>query len=297
MLSLQLENWSDLQIFLSVVRTGTMRAASQELGVSHSTISRRIDLLETEIGTKLFDRRGRTLSLLPPGEEFLDRVTAAEEQIRLGKREILGVDQKSEGVVRISLPSQFLFELLAQDFATFLKGYPKIKFDITCTSETVSLNENDVDVVLRTVPKGNLPDLDLFGKKVSIVEFAAYASKDYLSAHNTEKQAKTQTPFANWVGWHDDTRIAQWMKDSSLGHLTTYAKLESFSMHLAAAKAGLGVSILPCFIGDREPSLVTVLDKNEFPTKDLWVLYHRDLKGSARVNLVKDFLIQSISSK
>ena len=119
-------DWDDLRVFLAVTRHGTVRGAAGALRMSMSTVSRRIDGLETALAAKVFERTSRGLRLSPVGETLLKRVDQIDSQVQGIGREVLGQDMALEGPIRLSLPGSIAQDLLMEDLAEFGRLHPKI---------------------------------------------------------------------------------------------------------------------------------------------------------------------------
>ena len=90
-------------------------------------------------------------------------------------------------------------------------------------------------------------------------------------------------------------RFPRWVKQSGLPHLPAKGILESVLLQIEAARNGMGIGFLPCFVGDRDPQLIRVDDKANFPKYELWLLRHPDTRQTARLRVFADFMAESIA--
>ncbi len=277
-------SWDDLHIFLEVARAGSLRRAGQRLGMNHSTASRRIAALEEQLGARLFDRMPSGLVLTPSG----DRVLAAAEKMR-GEvddlaRQLLGEDDRLAGPVRLTLPAHFV-TLLMPHFGRFQDAYPEIDLQLHVSYERVSLTRREADVALRLVREQPAAD-GLIGRKVAHYVSAPYATPAYLEGHSLA----ADPPTAHWIGWGDEEAFPAWVLGSAFPTLPARGSFEDGAAQLAAVREGLGIAMLPCFMGDLEPGLVRAAGPGNDRGWNLWALTHPDLRQTARVRALLDML-------
>lgn len=168
--------WSDIRVFLQVVREGTMSAATSALRMDHSTISRRISRLEEKTGVRLFERAGRRLSLTAEGEKLM---LAAEKLDSIIVRDVMNLSDKGDrivGPVRIGTTEEFGAHYLAPRLAAFTAAHPGLEIELVALPRTFSLAGREVDLVISL-------DRPLAGdiryKKLTDVEFGVYAGGAY----------------------------------------------------------------------------------------------------------------------
>ena len=277
-------NWEDLRIFLEVARAGSLRRAGFRLGLNHSTASRRIAALEAELGARLFDRKPSGLSLTQAGERVLESAERMSAEVDGLDRQLVGQDERLEGPVRLSLPDH-LVGLLMPHFAAFQATYPDIRLNLHVSYERVSLTRREADVALR-LSQGQLHEEGLVGRKVAHYVSAPYATRAYLAAHDLA----ADPPTAHWVGWGDREASPEWVRRSAFPQLTTRGDFSDGGAQVAAARAGMGIAMLPCFLGDRIPELVRLAGPGEDPGWNIWALTHPDLLKTARVRVLLDTL-------
>ena len=116
--------WDDLRVFLAVLRGRSARAASKLMGVSHSTVSRRLQSMEQQLGVKLFVRQPEGFVLTEVGETMVDRAERVESEILSLEREVFGRSALPSGPVRISAPPLLAQHLLMPILAEFADLFP-----------------------------------------------------------------------------------------------------------------------------------------------------------------------------
>lgn len=277
-------NWEDLRIFLEVARAGSLRRAGFRLGLNHSTASRRISALEGELGARLFDRKPGGLTLTETGKAVLASAEQVSREIDGLGRRLVGQDDRLEGPVRLSMPSH-LVHLLMPCFAAFQQAYPEIELDLHVSHEAVSLARREADVALRQVRDQPAAD-GLVGRRVAHYVSASYATSEYLEQHDLH----ADPPTANWIGWADDEPFPEWVRTSAFPKLPARGSFNDGRAQTEAVRAGMGIAMIPCFIGDRIPELVRLAGPGGDPGWNIWALTHPDLRHTARVRALLDAL-------
>ena len=277
-------NWEDLRIFLEVARAGSLRRAGFRLGLNHSTASRRIAALEKELGARLFDRTPNGLNLTDAGNWVLASAEKVDPEVdELGRR-LVGQDGRLAGPVRLSLPDH-LVGLLMPHFAAFQEAYPDIDLQLHVSCESVSLTRREADVALRLMR--DRPSTDaLVGRKVAHYVSAPYATPAYLEQHDLQ----VDPPTARWIGWGDGELFPEWVRNSPFPDLPARGNFADGGAQIAAAGAGMGIAMIPCFLGDRQPELVRLAGPEGDRGWNIWALTHPDLRKMARVRALLDAL-------
>lgn len=281
--------WDDLRIFLALTRHLNVRRAGAAVGLSHSTMARRLARFENSLTTPLFDRTSRGLVLTPAGEALLKTAERIEDEVFAAERYLAGQQQTLTGTIRLTLADVIASELLMPDLTAFCTRYPNIELNLLPGYTFFDMGRREADVALRLTEQ---PDSHLIGRKLAVMANAAYASRDYLATHDLGDPTS-----ASWIGISDGERSPAWVKRSGLSHLPVRGCIESLQLQAAATRHGLGVGYLPCFIGDRDPDLVCVDDKRHYPAYPLWILRHPDTRQTARLRVFADFVAAAVAAK
>ena len=275
-------DWDDYRIFLAVARTPSIRAAANDLKVSHSTVLRRVDRLEEKLGARLFERRSVGFRLTPSGEEVLQGAHDIEESVQSINRSVTGRDSALEGVVKVSMPGGFIHHALFPDLKKFGEQFPNIQLDIDLSENFVDLSKREADIALRITTE---PPEDLVGRKLSSVLLAASAHKDHVELYEPHKLDSK----ALRIGYGTpETFVCRFGFD----HLSVCAYCDNVLLQLRLALQGVGVVALPVLMADAEPSLVRLSEP--IHVGDVWLLYHTDLRYTSRVRAVRDFFEQTV---
>ncbi len=277
-------NWDDLKIFLAVARTGTFSGAAKQLNVQHSTISRRVKALEKDLGSNLVRRKRGRYELTKAGSRLEHAALKVESEVIQVDGALLNRSEPLTGRLRVTTINTMASTILMPVFAEFQKLHPEIDLHILSTNEPVSLTNRDADIALRWT---NQPNEFLVGKKVTNVASTIYASKDYLR----QLQQSNQAP--EWIGVTCCDFHRDWTRESTNQKQFKFNSDDAAITH-RAIQEGLGVSYLPCFIGDSDPLLERLCPPNPKFDLGFWVIIHPEQKFNARVTTFRNYIISTI---
>ena len=289
----QIGDWDDLRYFLAVARSGSLSAAARVLGVNHSTVFRRIAGLEDNVGTRLFERLPKGYALTAVGEEMFAVTQRIEDDVLALDRQVLGMDQDMRGTVRFTTVEEIL-RVVAPHLQRFLDDHPGITVSVDTDQRVLSLARREADVAIR--PGGRPKEADVVGRKLCDMASATYASVAYLERHGTPKRPRDLDGH-NIITFdtdRDHSLMSKWFVEQAPD---ARVALRSSSMlgQLQAARAGIGVALLPTFMGDVEPDLVRLHDMRFERETALWLLLHADLRQTARVRAFVDFVSDALA--
>ena len=287
-------NWDDLKIFLALSRQGSARSAADKLGLHHSTITRRIEAFESAQKAHLFDRLHTGYRLTAAGKSLMQSALRVVEEINGNERNLLGKDRDLRGDIRVTMPDAVATHLLMPDIVRFMDAYPDINVKVQISYDLLSLTKRETDVAIRLSDR---PPEHLVGRKVIRYHTAVYAAKPYLETHDFSTDAHSNLPKAYWIGWNYPKPCAEWIRESQFPHLLARGYFNNELAQLAAVKAGLGIAHLPCFIGDLEFSVQRVPPAKSTPFQDIWILTHKDLLTTARIQIFMDFMAAAFREK
>lgn len=279
-------DWDNLRIFLALAQQKSVRGAAGALGVSHSTVSRRIESFEDSLGVRLFERLPDGFVLTPFGEDMMQTARRLEEAVNGLERRVLGQDARLRGDLRVTMPDLLAAKLLMPDLVAFGKRYPDINLEVAISYTPFDLSRREADVAIRITRD---PPEALVGRKIITYARATYASRAYLAEHDPVAEPDSVT----WIGWDDRSRHPRWVRETPFPGAPVRGRLNNAMVQLAAAKAGMGLAMLPCFMGDTEPDLRRVPPGKPEPAWDIWILTHEDLRATARVRAFMDFMAEA----
>ena len=282
-----LMNWDDLRLFLSVARSGSISGAAKQLGVQHSTVSRRIKQLEEKLGARLLERKTSGYELTTAGKDVEQAANRIEHEVIGVDNTLLGIDTNLVGTLKVTAINNMASSVLMPIFADFNRAYPEIDLHIMVSNSDASLSQREADIAIRLT---NSPTDTLIGKRVVTVASTIYGSKEYL------KTIRKQKLDPKWIGVECCGFHKAWTKQSCNDHSHNFYSDDTL-LTLSALKEGLGVSYLPCFMGDSEPKLARYCEPDSVHNLGLWILIHPDLKRTARVLTFRDYISNAIKQK
>jgi len=286
-------NWDDVRLFLALARFGTARSAASKLGVSHTTIARRTEQLETDLGTRLFDRDVAGYRLTGAGEAMMSSAVRAEDALLAAERQLQGRDAELSGDIRLTTSGIIATYLMMPKTADFLRQYPDIELEILLSNDLFDLSRREADIAIRFMGGSRRPPEDLVGRKLVTAASCYYASDAYLSEHDLSTKDKS----ARWIGWNDVDRFPDWVKSSPFPHIPVQGRFSDAELQVAAASAGMGLTALPCFVGDTITGLQRVPGCNTYANYDIWLLSHPDLRDAARLRTFRSFVVDVFAEK
>ncbi|MEI2296530.1 LysR family transcriptional regulator [Ensifer sp. MJa1] len=285
-------DWNDLKFFLAVANARSLSAASGRLGVSPSTVSRRIEALEAALQVKLFRAHRDGYDLTPAGEELLAPAERAEAQMRVFERAALEKDSDLAGPVRVDVPELLGQQVLLPGLAGFLENHPEIRLEMHSSVRPVRLVGEEADIVVRLVrpQQGNYRQ-----RRLGSTRFGLYAAPDYVARHGMPESA-ADLHHHRLIGWSEDLSylvMVTWL-DALCPGLRPAMRFSSFGGQMAAVKSGLGLAVLPDFAAEAA-GFVPLLEQVPPLTSDLWLLVHGQSAELRRVRLVKEAVITALA--
>ena len=271
-------DWNDLKVLLALERGGSARAASARLGISHSTVLRRLQVLERALGVQVFDRTPEGLVLTEPGMRMMRKAEQIEADVLEAERDVRGADVELEGSIRLTAPPAVLQFVLMPYLAEFRTTYPAIDLEIVSTNQVADLDRRDADVAIRF---SEAPDEHLVGRRLPEFRDAIYATPTYIAEHISVQATTT----AKWVGWVDQARFLKRVSTSTLSNRPIAWRLPSMTLQAEAARQGHGMALLPCIVGDRDPELARIPNAPTVANLPAWLLIHPGLRRMERVRV------------
>jgi DNA-binding transcriptional LysR family regulator len=275
-------DWEDVRYFIALARLGTLSATARSLRVSHATVARRIASLEALLGKPLFERRPYGYALTAEGKAVLEDASTMERGANFVHRRLQS-NTELNGLVRLT-SSRALGELFVTErLAAFHQRYPGIDLELVAENQVVSLAHREADIALRF---GAPKDSSLIARRVGTITLGLYASRSYRDKHSKDAPVM--------IGYNEESDFipeASWLRKAFAGQRFAF-RGSSQASQAAAARAGLGVALLPRFIAANDPDLVQMPLKLSLPDRAVWLLLRRDLKNVPRVRAVADYLVE-----
>lgn len=284
-------DWNDLKFFLALAQARTLSGAAALLGVSPSTVSRRIVTLEEALQVRLFRPHRDGYDLTDAGQGLVPTAEQAGAQMRVFERTAREAGDELAGPVRVEAPELLGQDVLLPAMIRLMADYPAIRVELRSSVQPVRLAAEEADIVLRLVrPSHGNYRL----KKVAVIRFGLYASEDYVR-RNGYPDVPEDLHRHQVIGWTEDLTylaMANWLASHCPG-VRPSLRLTSFAAQAEAVRQGAGWAVLPDFIAVPAGFAPGMPDLFR-PESELWLLTHAQSRALQRVNLVRDRVIVAI---
>ena len=285
-------DWNDLRYFLAVARTGSTLGASRALAVNPTTVARRIAELERAIGMKLFDKRQTGYALTEAGAELRATAERVELEATAFAEGVAAIGRRISGVIRVTTNEGLANGVMAPALSVFRRLHPDVRIDLIVDERRLDLARGAADVALRT---GSRPtETGLVGRRLAPVAWAVYCGRSYLDRPicaddlGRHPVVGAEGPIAALPGW-------VWLQ-AAVSEANVVVRSSSVTNLISAVKAGLGLSVLPCFLADADAGLVRCTSPIKGVQSDLWLLTREDLRDVPRIRAFLDFLATHVAS-
>ncbi len=271
-----------IHTFCALMRGGGLNAASNRLGVSPATISRRIRKLETLVEDTLFSRSAVGYRPTEAAEELYESVRAmdlAATQLQQSVRALSGI---SPNVVRISA-GNWLSRLIAQEAGMLMKKLSHIQIEILNSYSTASLSDDEADIALRN----QRPERGQYiCKRYPTKPYAVFCSQHFLREHPNSYD-ESCWPSLSWVGFVDHLGYlpsTSWV----LQHIgrTPDVRCSQAVNILDALIGSAGLGIIPCFVGRSSSTLIQLSETVTLDIEGIWAITHEKVHKRPAVQSV-----------
>lgn len=281
-------NWDGYRYFLAAAEAGSLSAAAKQLRSNQSTVGRHIDVLESELGIKLFKRSVKGLSLTEEGQAIFEKSQDIFNSIVKIQRVIEGGKETVSGTVRLSLPEGLGQEILIPALDTFYQLYPNVKLIFNVSATTANLTQGEADIAVRLFRP---EEADLVIKYLGEMKMGLYASEKYKNNHGVPNRLKDLRKH-KVITYGDHLSILpenQWLlnhSDESLRILSSDSTVTRFK----ATISGVGISLQPEVLAQTDSNLIRLFKAAKLPAHKVWLVYHHDLRNISRIRAVVDFI-------
>ncbi|WP_374334514.1 LysR family transcriptional regulator [Leeia sp.] len=283
-------DWNHLKYFLAVARHGGLTPAAQHLGSSPSTVMRHVDAMEAELGITLFLRQQQGYRLTDQGESLLSHMLEAEQAMLALERHGSQLAQRDQamGTIRLATAETLGSTLVAPNLHRFFQQYPLVQVELIIGRQLSDLSRREADLALRSMnPEHWDWYQDYVLQEVGLLSYRLYGTPE--RCEQARREGWQRTPL---IGWDE-----AWLKDARGHWLTrfptesTVFRCNSLQGQFAAACNGIGLVLLPDFLGKQDARLQAV-EEGEIYQRQLMLVWHRDLRASQRVLAMRDFLVK-----
>jgi DNA-binding transcriptional LysR family regulator len=300
-------DWDDLRYALAIGTAGSLAGAARTLGVNHTTVLRRLDALEAQLGTRLFDRKRGGYQPTEAGLALVEQARHMATRADEVERQVLGRDRELTGVLRVTTAFVLMDHLLPQPLADFARAYPGIEVEVIENAFLVDLSSRhadpeqnwtrrEADVALRL--SENVAE-HLVGRQLGMTQCRVYALRGAADLPQQVTPVEVLIREAPWVAFERDASARvydRWFR-AHLGQSNVRVRVDIFNAKAAMLRTGIGVGVLPTFMEDRHPELVPVSAPIAELAQPVWMLTHPDLRRTTRVRAFMQFVGDALAQR
>ena len=284
-------DWTLMRSFLAVLERGSLLAVARHLGSSQPTLGRHVAELERQLGMVLFERTGRGLMPTQVALSIADHARAMADNADAIGRVLTGQSKQLAGAVRITAVQTVAGHLLPPILARLRAQEPGIAIEVVASNAISNLLRREADIAIRMVR----PDQgSLITRHIADSTVGAYAHEDYL-----RRRGVPLTPADllqhDLIGFDQGDLIIRRFQEIGLSIARDGFVIRSDD-HLVlweALRAGLGIGFAGVWLGDKEAGVQRVLPGLAL-AMPIWLTVHREIRSSARIRAVYNFLAQAI---
>lgn len=287
-------DWNQLKAFLETAETGSLSAAARKLGLTQPTLSRQVAAIEKQLGVTLFERVGKAMALTGAGLALLDHARAmgaAAEELQVAAS---GQSQAVDGVVCISASDMVAAHLLPPVLARLHEQAPGIVIEVVTSDALSDLRRREADIAVRHVR----PDQpDLIGRWIREASAGFYASTTWVQRHGHPRTAEDAGRH-RFVGGDRAGRYLEYLRQHGLplGPDNFSCHAENTMTNWSLVRQGLGIGAMMDEIAREVPGVVRVLDEVPPVRFPIWLVTHRELRTSRRIQMVFDRLAEALGA-
>jgi len=287
-------NWETYRSFLAVMTEGSLSAAARKLALTQPTLGRHVDQLEADLGVPLFSRSQAGLIPTQAARELLPHAQAMASAAAALVRASSGADAEERGTVRLTASVVVGGEVLPAILARFREAHPHIAVELVLSDATQDLLRRDADIAVRMVRPSQGA---LVAKKIGRIGFGLFAHRRYLEKHGTPKSLEDMRGHAI-IGYDKETPFIRALRQAGLPLTREMFALRTDAdlAQLAALRAGFGIGVTQLGVGRRDPDLVPLLPGALKFEIEMWLVLHKDLRGTKRVRLLFDHLAEGLAA-
>ncbi len=286
--------WETYRSFLAVMTEGSLSGAARKLSLTQPTLGRHIDQLEADLGTPLFTRSQSGLIPTQGARELLPHAQAMASAAEALVRASSGADAEERGTVRLTASVVVGAEVLPPILTSFREAHPHIAIELVLSDARQDLLRRDADIAVRMVRPTQEA---LVAKKIGRIGLGFYAHRHYLEKYGTPRTLDEMAGHAI-IGFDKETPFIQALRRSGLPLTRELFALRTDAdlAQLAALRAGFGIGVTQLGIGRRDPDLVQLLPGALKFEIEMWLVTHKDLRGTRRMRVLFDHLADGLSA-
>lgn len=277
-------NWSDLRVFIAVAQLGSLRQAAQMLGVTQPTVARRIQELEADLGLPLFERRREGHRLTVAGAKLLPVVQTVETAVLRVEKRSLDLLNRLRETVRVEA-GETAAAVLTRGLHNLTDG-PNVELLVTGIASPIAKRTPEI-----LVQHGMPEDASALTRRVGSINCAIYGAPIF-AEDRTLPLSDTVLTALPWLGFVEEQEhyiTMRWLRKKMRDNPPA-ARLMNTDLMVAAASTGVGVAVLPCFVGNAVSGLIQLSSPVDALRADYWIVTHPDLSRNSSVRTIIDWI-------
>ena len=280
--------WTNLQAFKAVADLGSFGQAATSLGITHSTLRRRVDELESWLNYPLLVRTKSGTQLTPAGEEIYRHVKDMAKLIKTIKLTPNPTNDVPAGTIKFHVENCLAPHLIAPKLPSFFEAYPDIRLLLTSADQTGDPGTTDVDVSLTADPPQSS---EAVSRKVAVIHYASFASESYLQKHGEPQtiQDLMRHRTLNLVQYMPYLKLLVPEVEKAMSLANHTLQTDDMITLVEATSAGGGISLLPSYYEYVHPNLRVLKWLPTVPV-DLLMVYHIRSKERASIRVLTDWI-------
>lgn len=290
-------DWEKLKVFYNVAESGSFTQAASRLSIDQSAISRHILSLEDRLGTALFARHARGVTLTEHGLLLLRTTRGIFSELAMAQAKIMENSHRPFKILKIATPVGFGTTWLTPRLHKFMSQYPELRLVLHVSDRPVDLEIHESDVSITTSLSKNE---DIIYEELMSCPLHIYASRSYLLKYGIPLTL-SDLDRHRLIVFSDTTMIPSdkinWLL--SCGRAPNNPRMPALSINnlegiSRAIGAGSGIACLPPYMGRTTPNLVQILPEASVPIVHFYFSYARQLQGSQKIQNLRHFLREEV---
>jgi len=282
-------DWGHLRFFLAMARTGSLSRAARQLRVDRNTVARRVAALEAELGLDLFERGPQGWTRTPGGDELAELAGHVEDDVLALARHADARDRALTGTVRLTTATHLAVQLLVPALPLLRQRHPGLVLELVADQRNFDLTRREADLAVRM---GRPRDSGLVTRRLTELAYGLYAAEGSAAAERGRPDF-SRDPFLGVDEALSGIPQERWLARLGPERPVVFRSNSTAALQ-GAARQGVGLALLPRYMGDADPALRR-LESAEPPTYEVWLLVHRDLRRTPRVRAVIEWLDELVA--
>jgi DNA-binding transcriptional LysR family regulator len=283
----------DLSDLIAIRDAGTLSAAAKVRGVAVSTVSRRIETLETALGLQLVDRRTDGVRLTGAGLAIAQMASPIAEQMRRVERLATSLRQGIKAVpVSISATEFVISDILAPALDRLWAIGADFPVHLHSQADVVSLAARDADLAIRMVrPEG----ASLYARRLADIRLGFFAAPKYLGGRSPDVINLQSEKLLVYDDSYGRLPELEWITRQGLSDAVVMRTGSTRGL-MTAAQAGGGIALLPELFAARSGSLIPIPTPIAMPVRQPWLIVHRDLRSLPTIKIVQKWIVSAFAA-